>query len=94
MRGTLVEIPPNIFRGLYIQPEFILGFYNAHITREEFFASSNLPVPITTTKVNYQALMINLGGQGVSSNLAVFDYFIGIGLGRDNINKDQYRSIK
>ena len=74
----------NILNGWYLQPEIIAGFYTRN--RIEKLPPDYKGI-IKKQKVNYQAMLVNLGIQGVIKNKIVIDLFAGVGYGKDNLPK-------
>lgn len=76
---------PINLQGLYIEPEFVMGFYNKNSINRTF-------VPTTldtliTDKIRYFGLTTNLGYQSNRGGF-LFDLQFGFGVGYDNLERD------
>ena len=93
MKPKHFKMAPNVFRGFYFEPEFILGFYQRNYF--DYSIASVAPfssfVPVTpeliTKNVNYQAVMVNFGRQGVLEKVVLIDFSFGIGFALDNLER-------
>jgi hypothetical protein len=72
-------------RGGYIKPEIIFNKYQSTIT-ENFLFATNPPV-ITEYDVTNYAVNIVFGKQKVLGEIAVLDYYIGLGYGGQQVDK-------
>ena len=101
MKPKHFNMAPSVFRGFYFEPEFILGFY-----KRNYFDYNSAVSPISsvftatpelaTKNINYQAVMLNFGRQGVLEKVVLLDFSLGVGLALDNLeptNDDSSDSI-
>ena len=73
---------PHILKGLYLQPDVIFGFY----TRNKVDRNTDDSIDVRyKQKVNYQAILLNIGAQFVIKESFLVDLFWGIGRGNDNV---------
>ncbi len=90
MKPRHFKMNPSIFRGFYMEPEIIIGFYKRNYitynTSSGFPFSSFVTPELTNKNINYQALMINFGRQGVLEDVLLLDFHLGFGLALDNIH--------
>lgn len=68
-------------RGFYLQPDLIMGRYKSYDRYDEL------------QTIRYEAILINIGQQGIISNRVAFDIYLGIGMGYDNQPKENEDSF-
>jgi len=100
MKPKHFRMAPSVFRGFYLEPEFIFGFYQRNFfdyTTTAFPGTSSFfaPTPELVTKnINYQAFFLNFGRQGVLERVVLLDFNLGIGFALDNLeNIEENRNI-
>jgi len=77
---------PNILQGIYFKPEISFGFYNVYkFTSFTSLMGSSYTAPDSKEKVNYKALTVNYGSQVTITKIICLDFFLGIGVGIDNL---------
>lgn len=80
LKTTMLRRNPHILKGFYLQPELIFGTYQ----KREY----DTPYNYLKKKVNYHAMLLNLGVQILIKNKIVIDIFQGVGYGNDNLEKN------
>ena len=92
MQPRHFKMDPSVFRGFYIEPELVIGFYKRNVSNRAAFSTpfSSVPPPLNASlfvleSVNYQGVMVNFGRQGVVENLALIDVSLGIGVVKENL---------